>query len=98
MTMPDRDDHEHDLPEPHRGSAPSGSVDLHFESRGRGNARRRRAPSGRRDAGHFYVTEEPRADEDVARFLVAHTPERGQATRLLARARRRLGGALAGAR
>ncbi|MEA2287972.1 MAG: hypothetical protein QOJ21_4015 [Solirubrobacteraceae bacterium] len=51
-----------------------------------------------RDAGHFYVTDEPRADEDVARFLVAHTPERAQATRLLARARRRFGGALAGAR
>jgi pimeloyl-ACP methyl ester carboxylesterase len=42
-----------------------------------------------RGAGHFYVTDEPRADRDVARFLLAHTPERGRLTGLLARARRR---------
>jgi pimeloyl-ACP methyl ester carboxylesterase len=49
-----------------------------------------------RNAGHFYVTDEPRADEDVARFLVAHTPEQPRAARLLARARRLAARAVAG--
>jgi pimeloyl-ACP methyl ester carboxylesterase len=41
-----------------------------------------------RGAGHFYVTDEPRADRDVARFLLAHTPERSRLSRLVARVRR----------
>ncbi|MEA2246915.1 MAG: hypothetical protein QOH46_1444 [Solirubrobacteraceae bacterium] len=49
-----------------------------------------------RNAGHFYVTDEPRADQDIVRFLVAHTPERAPATRLLARARRLASRAVAG--
>jgi 3-oxoadipate enol-lactonase len=40
-------------------------------------------------AGHFYPTDEPRADRDVARFLRAHTSERTGPSRLLARAQRR---------
>jgi pimeloyl-ACP methyl ester carboxylesterase len=51
-----------------------------------------------RNAGHFYVTDEPRADEDVARFLVAHTPEQPRGTRFLARARRLAARAIAGSR
>jgi pimeloyl-ACP methyl ester carboxylesterase len=43
-----------------------------------------------RGAGHFYVTDEPRADRDVARFLVAHSAEHGRLRRLLARARRQM--------
>jgi 3-oxoadipate enol-lactonase len=42
-------------------------------------------------AGHFYPTDEPRADRDVERFLRAHTGERAAPSRLLARAQRRLG-------
>jgi 3-oxoadipate enol-lactonase len=41
-----------------------------------------------RDAGHFYVTDEPRADRDIARFLRAHTSERAAPAWLLARAQR----------
>jgi 3-oxoadipate enol-lactonase len=41
-------------------------------------------------AGHFYVTDEPRADEHVARFLLRHTPELGTVQRLAGRARSRL--------
>ena len=45
-------------------------------------------------AGHLYVTDEPRADREVARFLWRHTDERrgarGLAARALAGARRRL--------
>jgi 3-oxoadipate enol-lactonase len=41
-----------------------------------------------RDAGHFYPTDEPRADEDVARFLLRHSAEHPPARRLLAHARR----------
>jgi 3-oxoadipate enol-lactonase len=41
-----------------------------------------------RDAGHFYITDQPRADHDIARFLRAHTPEEPPAARLVARARR----------
>jgi 3-oxoadipate enol-lactonase len=39
-------------------------------------------------AGHFYPTDEPRADRDVTRFLRAHTSERAAPSRLLARAQR----------
>ena len=39
-------------------------------------------------AGHFYPTDEPRADRDVARFLRAHTSGRSTPARLLARAQR----------
>jgi 3-oxoadipate enol-lactonase len=39
-------------------------------------------------AGHFYPTDEPRADRDVARFLRAHTSGRATRSGLLARARR----------
>jgi pimeloyl-ACP methyl ester carboxylesterase len=40
------------------------------------------------EAGHFYVTDEPRADRDVARFLRAHTSTGSPPSRLLARAGR----------
>jgi len=49
-------------------------------------------------AGHLYVSDEPRADREVARFLLRHTPELRGARRLLARARRAMAlGAGAGA-
>ena len=39
-------------------------------------------------AGHLYFTDEPRADREVARFLLRHTPELRGPRRLLARMRR----------
>ena len=48
-------------------------------------------------AGHFYPTDEPRADRDVARFLRVHTSEHPAPSRLLARARR-VAASLGGAR
>jgi pimeloyl-ACP methyl ester carboxylesterase len=39
-------------------------------------------------AGHFYVTDEPRADREVARFLDRHSPGRSILRGLPARARR----------
>jgi pimeloyl-ACP methyl ester carboxylesterase len=51
-----------------------------------------------RRAGHLYVTDEPHADREVARFLWRHTAERrgprgprGLAARAVAGARRLLG-------
>ncbi len=41
-------------------------------------------------AGHFYPTDEPRADRDIARFLRAHTSERTAPSRFLALAQRRV--------
>jgi pimeloyl-ACP methyl ester carboxylesterase len=29
-------------------------------------------------AGHYYVTDEPRADEEIMRFLLRHSPSPGQ--------------------
>lgn len=42
------------------------------------------------NAGHFYITDEPRADEQIVRFLLRHTPQISPAARLAGRAASRL--------